>query len=197
MPGPTALVDLTTVKTHLNITTTTNDTELTSMIDRATPIIEKIVGPVIQRIITDEQHEPTGATLALIERPVVSITTCTEFVGKVAYTITIITDPTTSGTYTATLDSDKGVLTRWATSSPREWAGFVWVTYVAGRDSVPSNVEYATLELIRHMWDTQRGGVSQRPGFDAEGDVTPILGYLVPNRVIEGLLPDTRIDGFA
>lgn len=199
MPGPTALVDLATLKTHLQIGSTTSyDAELSRFIARATPIIETLAGPVIQRTVTAEQHNNVnGRTLALIERPIVSITTCTEYIGRVTYAVTTAATPDQTGTYGATLDPDRGVLTRWAVGTPRNWAQTVWVTYVAGRSAVPDNVEQATLELIRHMWETQRGDSTGRPvpGFDQGGVV--IAGYAVPNRVVEMLGEQERIDGFA
>lgn len=198
MPGPTTLVDLPTVKDELQIASGTDDALLTRYIARATPIIERLAGPVIQRTVTNEQHiVSSGVRLALYERPVVSVTSITEYLGKVAYPVTVAADPTLTGSYGATLDADKGVLTRWATGSPRDWYRNVWVTYVTGRASVPPNVEAAALLLIEHMWATRRGNEGALPSPDDYGPPVPVAGYLVPNRVVEAIGDDLRVDGFA
>jgi hypothetical protein len=67
----------------------------------------------------------------------------------------------------------------------------VTVTYVAGRTTVPPAVRWATLEQIRHMWESQRGGGQIRPlvGLDQDFGTQTAPGYLVPHRVMEALRP--------
>lgn len=192
------LVGLDVVKKHLTITTTTNDDELTAFIARATPIIEALTGPVVRRTVTAEQHNNVrGNCVALLERPVLSATMITEYVGKATYPVTVAATPDATGTYGATLDGEKGVLTRWASGTPQNWGQTVWVTYIAGRSAVPANIEQATLELIRHMWETQRGAAAGGLPLDPETGGTVVPGYTVPYRVIETLGEEARIDGFA
>jgi hypothetical protein len=199
MPAPTAIIGLADAKAELDITVTDYDVELQTVIDAAQVVIEDIVGPVVQQTVTGEQHRVlTGPRLPLLVRPVVSVTSCTMYVSKVAYTITIAADPTLTGVYGATLDAEKGVLTRWTNGVEVDWWGSVYVTYVAGRDTVPANIAYGTKQLVRHMWETQRGqdaGLVGPASYD-EPVLTP-SGFLVPNRVMEAVRGAERLDGFA
>ncbi len=53
-------------------------------------------------------------------------------------------------------------------------------------DTTPAPVRLATLMLVDHLWETQRGPVSSAPFDDSSFDRT---GYAVPNRVLELLAP--------
>jgi hypothetical protein len=59
----------------------------------------------------------------------------------------------------------------------------VSVDYVAGRTSIPADLAHAVLELVRHLWTTQRGSI-RRSGTD---DYVPGAGFSMPNRVREML----------
>lgn len=69
-------------------------------------------------------------------------------------------------------------------------AGNEWIaTRVA--DTTPAPVRLATLELIRHLWDSQRG--PQSTPLSGDDIVTASgVGYAVPNRVLELLGPYRR-----
>ena len=84
------------------------------------------------------------------------------------------------------LDDEAGVLTRANGYVAYDWvAGFenIDVTYVAGRSSIPAGLVHAVLELVRHLWTTQRGSVRRR-GTD---DYQPGAGFSLPYRVREML----------
>lgn len=53
-------------------------------------------------------------------------------------------------------------------------------------DVTPTPVQLATLELIRHWWDSQRGPATQ---VDDEGFSLGLLGFAIPTRVKELLGP--------
>jgi hypothetical protein len=65
------------------------------------------------------------------------------------------------------------------------------VQYRAGHEQVPEDLELASLELLRHLWKTQRGSLVTRPGMRgekadgiSEEDATP-KGFTWPKRVLE------------
>lgn len=218
--GSSGLVSLDDVKTHLHIdlTDTDQDAELQGFIDAATPIIEDVVGPVVGRVFT-EWHAANGDLVLLRRRPVISISSVTEYAGAAVQALTEQT-PGQDGLDAFGFfveDYDAGIIQRTAYGTP-SWFGvvpWVWagqqpalyvaprlsqlgqgrvkVVYTAGRSVVPANVRMGTLELIRHTWQIERGGrvVVTGPGFD-DGMVQTPSGYWVPNRVLEALGPSSQ-----
>lgn len=77
--------------------------------------------------------------------------------------------------------------------------GFVKVTLRPGRDPVPHDITLGGLELLRHLWKTQRGVGNSRPGLYGEqldppaagpnGGDRPLIGFTFPNRVMELIGP--------
>jgi hypothetical protein len=64
------------------------------------------------------------------------------------------------------------------------------VQYRAGHVEIPEDLELASLELLRHLWKTQRGGLSTRPGVrgertDAADEEQTPKGFSWPKRVLE------------
>ncbi len=179
------LVSLADVKTHLNITATTNDEELRRFIDAATDAAERYTGRSLRGQSVTETLDGNGTpNLLLGSVPVRSVTSVTIGGSTVAAT-----------GYTA---STSGVLTRLGGSyTPGPWTpgvGNVTVTYLAGEASPPPAAVQAVLELVRHLWQTQRGTM---PGRAQVGDdYQPGLGFSLPQRVTE-LLDQLRIAGAA
>jgi hypothetical protein len=178
---PAPPVDLDEVKEHLNIAGTTQDFELASFVQAAITRLEHEVGPLTPRSFT-EMHPP-GRIIALRKTPVVSVESIT-------------------GTTLTVWDLD----TSTALIYPRApWLGFygfgrITVTYTAGFVTVPADVRMALLELVRHLWTTQRGTVSAN-GARADllpssgGDPTTAAGiaaYTMPYRVLEMIRPYVR-----
>lgn len=166
-------VGLAEVKAHLNITTSNNDAELTAMLARAQATLGERVGPVLPTTITDEVHTGPGP-LVLDRFPVISVTSATS--GGLPVT-GLDLDRTTGELFGAFGYASRGVR----------------VTYVAGWDPLPADLEMALLELVAHFWDTQRGGGSERPSFPGEADDedsgSAASGYLLPYRVTSLLKP--------
>lgn len=166
---------LSQVKSHLNIaeSSVVDDDELRAFILAAAGLVEGVVGPLSRRPVTAEVHHGGRSTVLLSQAPVVEVTGCRE------NGVTL-----DSGSYY--LDGESGVLTRTSGFSAYTWTeGFnnISVDYVAGRTSIPADLAHAVLELVRHLWTTQRGSI-RRSGTD---DYVPGAGFSMPNRVREML----------
>lgn len=187
------LVTLTQLHAFLNTpdTATANDTELQLFISAATAIIEDVTGPMTPQSFT-ETYDGGAPTIVLRHYPVISVASIVEYSGTTGQTLTAQTFVTQTG-YDYLLDGTIGVLRRMSGGSPYLFASGtqnVQVTYTAGRSAVPPAVTIATLDLIRVFYQrTQLGG---RPQGRPTGDESPgelVLGYLVPNFVMEALMP--------
>jgi hypothetical protein len=174
-----SVLTLTDAKRHLNLTTTVNDAELQPMIDSAEATIGALVGQLSVSSVT-ERYVSTGGAIRL-RNPAVgdTITSAVHL---------------WSGMTLAPTDVELvlGCLTR------RYGVGMIagpWdVTYQAGRSTVPADLLMAVKELVRHLWDTQRGP-TRRPGSAPDGPA-PGAAYLLPNRVQELIAP-YLLGGFA
>jgi uncharacterized phiE125 gp8 family phage protein len=171
---------LSQVKSHLNIveSSVVDDDELRAYILAATGLIEGVVGPLSRRTVTAETHNGGRTTVLLKQAPIISITSCLENGSALAAT-------------SYSVDNESGVLTRTSGYTAYTWGGDVdfanfnniSVTYVAGRSIIPADLAHAVLELVRHLWTTQRGSI-RRSGTD---DYVPGSGFSMPNRVREML----------
>ncbi len=184
---PGYLFSLTKAKTHLNITTTTNDEELRDWMAAATRVVEHIVGPVLVRTVTDERHEG-GDCLWLRNPPVL-----TDATGLAAFTVT---PWLTSGATYAVADlrvSTTGRVERrsggWFTGGPFA------VTYQAGRRVIPGNIAGAGLIVLKGLWETQRGAAGLPFGGADDLIEAPGMG-LVMWRARQLLEPD-ELSGIA
>lgn len=182
----TDIVTVDEVKKQLNIPLedTSQDDELATFIESVTDVIEHVTGPVVPRSVT-EVHDGGAEQVVLRRRPVLSVTSVTE-AGAVV----------NAAGYTQSLAA--GVLYR----TSGAWAGrraSVTVVYQAGRESTPASIKQAAKELAAFNWRPQQGG--NHSVFDSVGDSVPagevILGFLVPNRVVQMLTPNDQMDGFA
>lgn len=172
-----ALLTLEEAKAQLDITTTTHDTELQSYVDALTPIIERYVGPVENRTVT-ETLDSRGLTLAVTQVPCVSLTSVSPILsGSVAVDTTDLDFDTTAG-----------IIRRRDGSF---FSGGPWsVVYVAGRGSVPATINVAARILLQHLWRTQYGAARGGSGGGDDFDVNePVVGwgYAIPNRVLQML----------
>lgn len=176
----TDIVTTAECKTHLNISDSSSDTELAGFISAATAVVDKHVGPVVIRSVSDT-FDGGRSRVQLTQPPVSSVTSVTD-----------------NGTVLATsdykIDGPAGVLSR--VSGQGLWsfdAGVrsLVVAYQAGRVANTAAVaasyghfRLATLIIIQHMWETQRpaaqGAFSQ--GTD---DYDPRYSYSIPRRALE------------
>ena len=178
------LITLEDVRKSLGLaaTDTSNDADLERYVEAATPVIENITGPLIQR--TEVFYMDGGREAIVLPKRFTSVTSITQ--NGVAYT-----------SYVA--DPGSGVITAGTSTSPDVFepgVRNVVVTVVTGSATIPSNVQLAARELVRFWW--QQGRQANIPAFGEapESGVTP-MGFAVPKRVMELLEPNKRIAGFA
>ncbi|WP_063735620.1 head-tail connector protein [Streptomyces sp. RTd22] len=176
-----ALLTLEDAKAQLDIDGVRDDVELQAYIDSLTAVIERYVGPVENRSVT-ETINGRGASLCLTQVPVVSLTSLTPVLtggGPIAVD-DVVVDPAT------------GVLRR---RDGGAFYGGPWTAlYTAGRGSVPPTINLAARLLLQHLWRTQYGasrGLGTVGGGDDFSVTEPVpgFGYAVPNRVLQLLEP--------
>lgn len=206
-PGIEQVVDLASVKAHLNITAsdTRQDDELVGFILAAGDLTRDVVGPILPEQHT-EWHNGGHPTISLDWDPVASVQSVTEYIAASTWTLT--EQPLGSGgmdAYGYTVDLDRGQITRRAVGGAVPFAygtKNVKVVYTAGRAGVPPwSVRLGALELIRHLWQlTQQGGGRTRVGgsaLDSDGTAMIPAGFALPNRVLELWKPKKRPPGIA
>lgn len=180
---PELLVSLEDAKAHLNITSTTHDEELRSMIEGIAGALEPYTGAVVRR--TEVQVFDGGrCELLLAHTPLISVTS-------------VVDDGTTLAASDYTVNTASGVLTRLSGSFPypfRPGVQSVTVTYVAGQVSVPAKVRMAALIVLQHLWETQRPAAAG-PFSQGSDDFDPRYSYSIPRRALEML--DEPIGGIA
>jgi hypothetical protein len=175
---PAPVIALDDAKRHLNITTTTEDAELTDFIDRAVTRLAHEVGPLSPTDVS-ERHTGPGP-LVLRQTPVLSVTS----VDNDGTAVTPDVDLATGIVYASGLSRRQRSIT---------------VTYTAGYDPLPADLRHAALELLRHLWATQRGNTpgGARAGLlgTEGGDPTTaaaMQSYSLPYRVLEMIRPYQR-----
>ena len=160
---------------------TGNDTDLERYIEAATPVIENITGPLIQR--TEVFTFDGGRSTLVVPVRFASVTSVVE--SGVTVTDYVV-------------DLEAATFTAGETDGVRDWDyGYqnVVVTVVTGAATYPANVKLATRELVRFWW--QQGRQANTPAFgDAPESGVP-MGFAVPRRVIELLESSPRVAGFA
>ncbi|UUW87403.1 hypothetical protein [Pimelobacter simplex] len=164
-------------RAHLNITDETAPTtaKLTAMIASAESAIAGRVGPLEAQART-VRVAPNYKTLVVLS-PAVEVTAVTDSVG------------TTLDTAALHLNQRAGLITR--SDGSAFTASWYDVTYDYGRSPCPPDLVLAVKEMVRHLWDTQRGP-SKRPGSntsDATSNTIPGAAYLLPFRVAELIAP--------
>jgi hypothetical protein len=189
------IVGLAEVKAHLNIpsTSTTDDEELRRFIDAGSDLAEGYVGQVLgRRTFTDELYDGGTEFIRIRNPKAISITSVYEngsLVSSTAYNLD----------YTGQRLYRIGSGTLYATNSYGYWTGGfnnIKITYVAGYVNPPMAAKQGVLEIIRHLWTTQRGAMNVM-GRQLSGDElysTPT--YSLPRRAME-LLDPTSFPGMA
>lgn len=170
--APAPFVTLDEVKAHLNITSTRHDEELPRFISAVCTLIEKLIGPVTVRTVTDYLTD-TDFPLVCSVRPTLELQSVTHILG--GYDTTNLH-----------LDPAAGIII------PTGWyalplLGVVTLTYTAGRPTVTDDIRMAALEFIRHLWQQGQNGVQKPFGQGSDDTTYTAMGYLMPNRVREML----------
>lgn len=183
-PLAPSLLSLEDAKAQLNVTATVNDDELRTFVAAASAMVERFVGPVGLRVVTEQV---SGDRWVLSSPPVVSITSVTAALsGLAAWPVADLAF------------SPAGVVTH---GSGYPLGGPYTVVYRAGSTVVPPAVGLAARIILQHLWSTQRGG-SSRPGmggggggYDAVEQQMALQGFAIPRRAKE-LLEGHMLAGF-
>lgn len=208
----TQIVDLETeVLPFLGMTSLPADggAKLQQYIDGLTPVIEDVVGHVVQVTIGPEYYDGGDTTIFLRHTPVLSITSMTEVIGFVPYNLTLqpVGQPVDNFGYTID-NAYSGLITRRSAGSQpfQFWdnKGNVSVTYVAGMAAVPGNVKLATLTLLKLHYQPEQEGFGEVsafvPSIAHDEDDPPVAtpsGYLIPRSVYQMLAPTAKPVMFA
>jgi len=183
--SPNVILSMAEAKAALNVNTDKDHEEIRGHLESITDAIEFLVGPVVRKTVV-ERHTP-GPYLVLRASPVISLTSVTGI-------------PSGSPTYDVSdmdIDPATGILTF---LDGRSFTVPVRVTFVAGRTVVPAAIREASVIMLIHMWNVQRGsgGLPSVAGRGADGDYTlrqsweppvPGFGFSIPNRALELLAP--------
>lgn len=189
------IVSLDDAKYHLNIpiTDVSQDAELSRIIDAAADLSESYVGIVLgRRTYTNELYDGNTEFICLRSPKAISITSVYEN-GALLNSGQYVLDPTGQRLYRV------GSGTLYATNSYGYWSGGmnnIKVTYVSGWVNPPAAAKQGVLEVIRHLWQTQRGSMSVL-GRNLAGDETyQTPTYSLPRRAME-LLDPVSLPGIA
>jgi uncharacterized phiE125 gp8 family phage protein len=175
-PATLGVVGLDEVKAHLNISTDTLDEELRAFMDVATDACERYAGSVLgRRTITAEAHDGGTNAVFLNAGPILSVTT----VNESGVATTDYTQPTGTQALLKTAAFYYGTYVNWNMG-----VNNVVVTYVAGYSEPPPIARQAVLELVRHLWQTQRGSMSGRNALSGD-EYAAGSGWSLPNRCKE------------
>ena len=184
------LLGLDEVKSHLNIsaTDTTLDEELRRFIDAATDLAEQYLGQILgRRTFTDELYDGGTEFIRIRNPKVISITSVYEndaLVSSTAYNLD----------YTGQRLYRIGSGTLYATNSYGYWTGGfnnIKITYVAGYVNPPMAAKQGVLEIIRHLWQTQRGAMNVMTRNQSGDDFYQGSTYSLPRRAMELLDPQS------
>ncbi len=164
------LVTLFDVKRHVNVTASTDDNELAAVAEAAEALVFGQCRPILAQTIVTEPLDvsPTGLVL-LPDYPVNSITAVTDSTG---IAVTFTARPSSGRVYVTT-------------------TGPVTVTYTVGFATVPADVREATLIVVGHLWESQRGRRT-RTRFAVEDAPDPLVGPSLPSTARDLLRPYLR-----
>ena len=179
---------------YLNIpAASANESEVRRFIDAATDLAETYVGQVLgRRTFTNELYDGGTEFIRIRNPKAISITSVTEN-GATVSASNYVLDYTGQRLYRI------GSGTLYATNSYGYWtAGMnnVSITYVAGYVNPPMAAKQGVLEIIRHLWQTQRGAMNVMTRNQTGDDFYQGATYSLPRRAME-LLDPTSFPGLA
>lgn len=162
-------------KVHLNIPTATTsfDTEVTTFVDVASALVEGYADRVFSLNTSSQLFNGGTDTFILRQSPVTTVTA-------------VVTDGTTLDSSAYDVDIANGIV-RTVTAQATGTAN-VSVSYTAGSATIPALAQHATLETVRHLWQTQRGSMGARNPLNGD-DYVAGMGFSLPRRVMELLDP--------
>lgn len=157
-----SVLDLETFKAHVGLSGSEQDAAAQRILDAA----EAAVANIIDSPLKEGAHTYTAPSGGRVVLPHVNVTAVTSPAG-------------------VTVDAATGI------AAGSFSAGDV-LTYTAGFDALPADLELAVLELARHMW----ASTIRKGGNRAVESAAALGGYLLP-AAVESLLAPHRSLGFA
>jgi hypothetical protein len=137
--------------------------------------------------------------ITLLHGPVAQVISVTEYLANVEYRLQQIPAgrPDLGTMWSYMFEKDRTIIRRAPGGGTQKFFGgtdSISVSYIAGLEAVPPNVTEAVCELVRvHFQATQQGRPRPGGGFGSDDDsINPIMGFFVPNRVRELLVPNRR-----
>ena len=190
-----SIVALDEVKAHLNIpaANTDLDEELRRFVDAASDLAENYVGCVLGRqVFTDELYDGNTDIIRLRNPRALSITSVYES-GTLLTSTNYAVDSSGQRISRITTGSIAGpnYFGIWAPG-----ANNIKISYVAGFINPPAAAKQGVLEIIRHLWQTQRGAMSVISRNQTGDDFYPGSTYSLPRRCME-LLDQMSVPGLA
>lgn len=182
-----SILSLAEAKAHLTAGTgatnwTGDDDELRNFLAATTEVIEAKAGPCARRTVTQlTGADETAMQIALNQFPVISVASvASTWPGGPSWT-----------TAQLDVDTDAGLVNLAPPMVMPFFLGPWIVTYDVGRAIVPERLIHAGKELLRHLWDTQRGQLAAPVLGGGEQFVTSSgMSFSVPLRVLEMLADD-------
>ena len=179
---------------YLNIpAASANENEIRRFIDASTDLAEAYVGQVLgRRTFTNELYDGGTEFIRLRNPKAISITSVTEN-GMAVSASNYVLDYTGQRLYRI------GSGTLYATNSYGYWTqgmNNVSITYVAGYVNPPMSAKQGVLEIIRHLWQTQRGAINVMSRTNSGDELYSTPTYSLPRRAME-LLDPTSFPGLA
>ena len=170
-----------------------NENEVRRFIDAATDLAEGYVGQVLgRRTYTSELYDGGGEFIRIRNPKAISISSVYEngaLVSSSAYALD----------YTGQRLYRIGSGSLYATNSYGYWSqgmNNLSITYVAGYVNPPMSAKQGVLEIIRHLWQTQRGGMNVMSRALGGDELYQAPTYSLPRRAME-LLDPTSFPGLA
>ncbi len=161
---------------------TADDDELRNFLAAVTEAVESKVGPCVRRTVTQRVAASSGCQIVLTQAPVISVTSVTSvWAGGPSWTGASLV-----------LDTDAGIVTTQLGAVPFYYGPWD-VVHTVGRVIVAERYIHASKELLRHLWETQRGQLESGPLSVSSGETfTTSAGWAfsIPNRVLEMLADD-------
>ena len=170
-----------------------NENEIRRFIDASTDLAETYVGQVLgRRTFTNELYDGGTEFIRIRNPKAISITSVTEN-GLAISASNYVLDYTGQRLYRI------GSGTLYATNSYGYWTqgmNNVSITYVAGYVNPPMSAKQGVLEIIRHLWQTQRGAINVMSRTNSGDELYSTPTYSLPRRAME-LLDPTSFPGLA
>lgn len=183
-----SVLDRETVKAYLNVDDVTEDDEIQAFINQAEASLARRVGPLTPTEQTERHDPPWGNPIAVRVLPAISLTSVSPTVGAPLDVSTLELDPDTG------IIRLKGTTDRYWAWYRTRFVGPYTVVYQAGWEELPADLQLAGMELVRHLWETQRRMVQMTiRGATAPGDVKPGGAFAYPYRVLELIAPYDQI----